>query len=124
MTTNPYEPATITTINLDVIQVAVKNRLADITFLERPELRVYQEELGRAIAIELRAYVLGLKQTPLKIPKTPWQHFKQVYAPKWFLKRFPVLYTMIDVTVLYPHPKACLPKFFGQPTIRVTCYDN
>jgi hypothetical protein len=37
------------------------------------------------------------KTTLYTYPSTPWEFYKKMYAPAWFLKRWPVKYTSEDV---------------------------
>lgn len=52
-------------------------------------------------------------------PATPWQHFKQEYLPKWFVKRYPVVNKKYTRTVnftryaTYPMADVKLPKTYG-----------
>jgi hypothetical protein len=45
-----------------------------------------------AVALRIQTYVACSSEKIIKInsPATAWQHIKQDYAPKWFLKKYPV----------------------------------
>lgn len=43
----------------------------------------------------------------INFPATPWQHFKQVYVPKCFLKRYPVKFTTTEVQTAEHHHFLC-----------------
>jgi len=91
------------TVQLDKIPVMVRREfdrrlLNDVTL--DPELFI-EHEVARMV-MELRDYVLAEKtaerEVPVyfeesvsfRFPSNPWQHLKQRFAPKWFLRRWPV----------------------------------
>lgn len=43
----------------------------------------------------------------IEFPATPWEFFKQEYAPKWFLGRWPVKYKQTTVNTAFHHHYVC-----------------
>lgn len=61
------------------------------------ELFTYLDHASTDVILALKAWFLdGHKRdvrevrADVEFPATPWEFFKQEYAPKWFLKRWPV----------------------------------
>lgn len=52
--------------------------------------------------------VLVQREQIAQYPSDWWQAVKQRFAPAWFLRRYPVMKTTIDMTVLYP--RIAIPK--------------
>lgn len=74
----------------------------------------YIERAEGGIVQSLRAWLLdGHKQdvsketTDIYYPATPWQFFKQLYAPKWYLRKWPVKNTIKRVVVAEHHHHMC-----------------
>ena len=65
------------------------------------------------------SYSVSDSQT-LLFPKTPWQHFKNDYMPKWFIKKFPIkhLYKTIKITRRETYPM-CDIDIRNNPRLRV-----
>jgi len=73
-----------------------------LTGVAYSDIKVMEDHLQDAMMYEINAHVLGKKLpefsvTETKIfntPKNPWQHFKDMYADKWFMRwivqRWPV----------------------------------
>lgn len=72
------------------------------TFNIRCDIDYISDSLFTSITLFVAAE--KLKEVSIKTPKTSWEHLKQDYAPKWFLKRFPVKHTThkYSAKVLYP----------------------
>lgn len=66
-------------------------------FGENATIHFIEHYVVRSTIMQVRSWmhdghrVVRKEQKQLEFPATPWQFFKQVYAPAWFLKRWPVV---------------------------------
>ena len=79
------------------------------------EVAKYPDYIGNNAIYQFRSYLAGKKSRHERIDKTIdiplswWDHTKERFAPKWFLKRWPVSYrtilvkTIISTTHICPH---------------------
>jgi|ERR1700739_449089 len=73
----------------------------------------WEDRCTRDLVISLRSFLLeGHKEVRtdtrvLKTPSNPWQLFKEMYMPEWFVKRWPVTYITQDVPVATHHYFMC-----------------
>ena len=74
-----------------------KNPKKDFGYAENAELRI--QELKYAVdelAVYVKTWILDghkvdrIEPESIDFPATPWDFWKQEYAPKWFLERWPV----------------------------------
>ena len=77
------------------------------------EAYVFEHHAG-GLVLGLKAWLLDghkLDKMPerssIEFPETPWQFFKQEYAPKWFLKKFPVKNSVREITTAIHHHYLC-----------------
>ncbi len=47
----------------------------------------------------------------IKVPKNWWEHLKLNHAPKWFLKRYPVVFTVSSQTFKYDLELISIPRY-------------
>ena len=70
---------------------------------------VYLDYATERMLLRISQYLLTDKKegTIVRSPLTPLEFFKEKYAPKWLIKRYPVKYkeTKIDFRVMYPDYK-------------------
>lgn len=98
--------------------------------LERGVLTAEGPEVAHGIfRVQLRTYLLGLPAERVEIhrrwPMDWWQALKENWAPRWFLRRWPVQYERIDISrqlyaAVCPHleartPDRCLEFFTSRP---------
>lgn len=97
---NSQELFTIHSILLESSRVVLERRLGKYMLrnMELRERRDIVDDLVIALSSEVLSnklcedsYSVSDSQT-LLFPKTPWQHFKNDYMPKWFIKKFPIKY--------------------------------
>lgn len=75
--------------------------------LERGSIETVIDFATRGLRVQLQIYMAGIDSTKTvkssrvvdvqQVPYTWWDHFKRVYAPAWFLRRWPVRYRSIDL---------------------------
>ena len=92
------------------------------------QLGKIEDEIVGQLAYNLRASVVMERQNPYsyKVPISAWEFLKQDYAPKWFLKKWPVKYkvTTIDIKTIYPMIKTTLPAKMIGPVVTVLINDT
>jgi hypothetical protein len=71
-------------------------------------------DLADSFAAQLHAWFLNghrvdvMTETDrIEVPATPWEFFKQKYAPKWFLRRWPVKMETKEFRVAIHHHYVC-----------------
>jgi len=52
--------------------------------------------------IRVRCRVYGEDLEPIRYPADWWQALKDRWFPAWLRRRYPVVYTAIDVAAMYP----------------------
>ena len=89
-----------------------------------PEARIAEWQAGLSLralpdvaeefAAILRVWLLSghkvdklTERDTIDYPASPWQFFKQQYAPKWFLRRFPVVMETKHFRVAIHHHYVC-----------------
>ena len=89
-----------------------------------PEARIAEWQAGLSLralpdiaeefAAILRVWLLSghkvdvlTESDTIDFPASPWQFFKQQYAPKWFLRRFPVVMETKHFRVAIHHHYVC-----------------
>jgi hypothetical protein len=89
-------------IELDVMEQALKYRISR-TDLMNVDLNIVTDHIGVAtiqmikrIATEQLEEVTVTAVARVKVPTSWWQHFKQDKMPAWFVKKFPVKYTVTE----------------------------
>jgi hypothetical protein len=72
------------------------------------------------IYVSLTAHILTQDLDPIviKYPSNWKEHLKQRFAPKWFLRRYPVKETVVIITAEAFYPNMVFPK--GEHYIRVS----
>jgi hypothetical protein len=81
----------------------------------------YIDFITQDMILQLEAYVLGRKETikTFVYPVDWWQAVRQRWAPKWWLKRYPVINTTetVDVEAVWPTFKVAIPDH--QPRLQL-----
>lgn len=95
---------TITT--LDTIKMTAREMFADV-FVNAPNVNVIRHSLVDMHEVFVSGKVYGesnLQEYRFQYPADWWQAVKEHFAPAWFLRRWPVLYTRhhISIDVVYP----------------------
>jgi hypothetical protein len=64
------------------------------------------------MAVRLEKYVMSerLADEAVRWPATWWDAFKERWAPRWWLRRWPAKYDHADFTVYRGYPDVSLPK--------------
>lgn len=79
----------------------------------RAESRVFQDEIMRRMEYQLAMDIFAVEhpEKTYRYPLDWWQHVKQRFAPRWFLKRWPVIERVVRVSFseCYPEFKPSLP---------------
>jgi hypothetical protein len=89
-------------------------------FAARPRIEVEKRvEHAGAMLAHMIQEVATQRECMARYPKDWWEAVKARFAPGWFLKRYPVQWSVIDMEVLYP--KVAIPRL--QHTIRLVQYD-
>ncbi len=94
--------------------VAFHRRMPECDLLlANHEVRMLEDQAD-GLVLGLSAWLLDghkLDKMPqvdhIEFPSTPWQFFKQEYAPKWFLSRFPVKTQEREVITAIHHHYLC-----------------
>ncbi len=71
------------------------------------EYHTIRDDFRRQLVHRLRCSMLGVKEektvqgeaeitSTLSFPSSWWQHVKLRFAPRWWLRRYPVLITLVD----------------------------
>lgn len=109
----PTSPASDTRITLNLRKFGQQNLIPMETLRNMTATSHIDQDLD---ALVLRVAVKVLTQKVLRrklsqrvgYPANPWQHFKERFAPAWFLSRWPVELTCFEITLdldvdaLYP----------------------
>lgn len=69
------------------------------------ELEKYGNQITGELVYDLNAYFKKIDGRPLKVPRNWWQHLKLSHAPKWFVKKWPVRFTVYTPQALFVHEK-------------------
>jgi hypothetical protein len=90
------------------------------------EVNAYLDYTLDSMILRMNAYVACSSEKIMTIqsPVTVWQHIKQDYAPKWFIKKYPVKYKEIKIAAKEAFPElSCLVKD-GQRHLHVRVYEQ
>jgi len=104
----------VKTINLLVEQYHHRT-LIDWPFAERPKFELNYVVEHCAYALHAIQKVLVQRECIVEYPANWIEALKERFAPKWFLRRWPVLRSRVDMEVLYP--RIALPR--EQHTVKV-----
>ena len=80
---------------LEQLQLAFWNTMPAIGENAQVDIRQLSDSLDK-ILISVRSWILDghkvdrIEPESIDFPATPWDFWKQEYAPKWFLERWPV----------------------------------
>jgi hypothetical protein len=112
--------------NLRVRDVQVLGSYSSATFRAHA-FEQYATEQIKQMAIEFQVQVLAQQRVTDKqvlrcrCPASWWQHLKWAHAPRWLLRRWPVVWTDHEAEVsftqydTYPRANVPLPPEFGRP---------
>lgn len=98
--------ANVETLNYDVLKMT-QSKALDTEYLSQAYLQLekHAELITGGLAYDLNVYFKKIDGRPLKVPSDWWQHFKLAHAPKWFVKRWPVVFTVHTPQALFLHEK-------------------
>jgi hypothetical protein len=77
------------------------------------EIATRMDHAMTGTVVQLRGWLLNghkidrADSNEIEFPASPWQFFKQQYAPKWWLRRWPVVIQMRTITVAIHHHYIC-----------------
>ena len=92
-------------ITLRIGQIGAQRIIEEWPFAEQPEVRSrYLIESARWLLAGMVRYAEQPCE-PVKYPADWWQAVKERFAPAWALKRWPVVYTIWEPSVIYPDIK-------------------
>lgn len=98
-----FDPYTVTTEEL-----RLKKILLSVNTTETRLHRIYNDktDIDGYVRTVYQTYVWGMnnKDIYIDIPASWWQMFKKEFAPKWFIKKYPIVYIRhtINSKTLYP----------------------
>ncbi len=110
------------TIKLTKLPVGINQRISRrlLEELYEPRLFAYWEHEVEGMIVGIRAHVLAkeIGHERYRWPADWWQALKDRWAPRWFLKRWPVEYHTIHMNVWHTYPKL---RIHGEePLLKVT----
>ena len=110
------------TLTLDLIQLAEMHAIPR-GILQRGDIMVTKDQMLGSIIVGFKTYIHGIAGERIefhdKYPKDWWQAVKRRFFPKWALRRWPVMFTFIDISeqqykAVCPHLEAAMPlKGYG-----------
>lgn len=107
MTFTPPNPeATFRYVTLEQLKVHASTQITG-QMLERLEFNAYRDDLFDRLVIQLKTSVLGhpffiQHQLSEERPDGWFQYLKRAHAPRWFLRRWPVVHKLHERTVSFP----------------------
>ena len=95
-----------------------KIRAVAQTYISKHELNavadVVLDTQVEGVVLRVKAFVWGSVNSEIKYPATWWQHVKERWYPKSWLKRWPVKHTTYEAVQLYPQLQLIKDKPFGE----------
>lgn len=97
-----FEP--IEKMVLRVMKLSISHAVDEMEFVygTKPDLEVLTDCIAASMVFKLNAKVAYRELPEIRYPKNWVEAIKQRWAPEWFLKRYPVKYTVYDAKVFYP----------------------
>jgi hypothetical protein len=100
----PYElePMQMKRYLIEKVEIGL-NTVVPRHFLMNAEISKYMDYMTDGLIFRFRSYLAGAKhesthvEQTIKVPLSWWDHVKERFAPKWFLKRWPTQYRTIEV---------------------------
>lgn len=101
-------------VTIEKIKFAAQMRMQSVTQgFSDVELKCYEDDLADNLIWSMKACVFGEKGSRIVIeyPQDWWEALKDRWAPNWFKRRYPVLYTRHDINpqTIYRNLKISLP---------------
>lgn len=89
---------------LPVMNLHMKRSLSksSITFANAEGIEFYTNHIADELVFGLTARIANKDLGSFKYPENWWEAVKERWAPKWFLKKYPVSYTVYTGKVFYP----------------------
>jgi hypothetical protein len=106
------------TNDIDTIRVTLKRHWVGISrhiLVHDASPEVYCDLLGEMVC-SLNGYVLGedesIQRQVVRYPATWWDAVKERFAPRWFLRRYPAKYVVVELAAeaIYPHLNLQIPS--------------
>jgi hypothetical protein len=81
-------------------------------FVNPAKIRTMMDPMTQQMVITIQQDILGraTRQIYTEYPADWWQAVKERFAPHWFLRRWPIRYTKIELHADELYPKIALPK--------------
>lgn len=95
------DPVTYKTINLALERVATSRQIPG-DFIADCHFESTVTEETKTMFLQLWRRVASDNLAEIRYPKTWWDAVKQRFAPKWFLKRWPVMEVVWTAKSFYP----------------------
>lgn len=67
-----------------------------------PNVEVTVRDIGIGLLVGIQTHIAATEVKEVRYPSTWVEALKERWAPAWFLKRFPVLYVVLNLRVLFP----------------------
>jgi hypothetical protein len=92
---------------LPVLKLTAQRALdeSQIQFANLGSIEQYTHHVAKELIFSLTARVANKDLGSFQHPKDWWQAVKERWAPKWFLKKYPVEYTVYTAKAFYPDIK-------------------
>ena len=110
--------ATYSKVDLPIEQICSQVSISKLalTYSNQPELIIRQAVDQVVMRLVAMVPAQPTKPVSYKYPANWWEHVKERFAPKWFLKRFPVEYEIYSVEAKVFYPQIKLPMQQYVPT--------
>lgn len=89
--------------------------------------KVDVEQIAEIITVAVRGFQYGQKALKtFRYPRDWWQAFRERWFPRWWLRRWPVAYTVVDVDAIYPDLEKHMPREWqaGQRFLMIRNHDD
>lgn len=109
----------IETINLERLKVACRQVVA-----AEYAVHLDYDHFARGIVAQIERTVWSKKigHEDIRYPADWWEAVKERWAPRWFLRRWPVRYRHFDVSVYHTYPGLTVRE--ERPTLRVSHFTH
>jgi hypothetical protein len=111
----PYETIQLNHKSFNVTRAVSKRITSASEFPAMVETAI--DDGAEMILAHIRSLVLSqhLETLTLKAPSDWWQAFKERWAPRWFLDKYPVEYTVKSIEIAALFPKMVTTRGMGDP---------
>ena len=88
----------------NVKQYRIRKRIRTLESMGDIQFEAFIDSTTNRMIFELYHSYFGEKQGYIEVPSNWWQHFKERFAPKIYLKRYPVKYTKHNIVNILQYP--------------------